>query len=230
VIGALGWGLVAGSAFILGGALALRLNLSTRSIGLLTAFGAGALFAAVAYELVDEAGSLSGGSGRVGIGLIVGSLLYLFATGYWESTDEELRVTFRSMVVIVVPEAVVIVGSLLAHHHIELAVISAVFLCGVPEAFIATGRMSRFGLSPKSVMLIWVGLAAVCGLSAGIAYALLDHAPDGRAAIVLAIAGGAVLTELTTELVPEGRVLAGPLAGTAAVIGFALVFGLVEVA
>ena len=40
----------------------------------------------------------------------------------------------------------------------------------------------------------------------------------------------AVLTELTTELVPEGRELAGPLAGTAAVVGFALVFGLVEVA
>jgi ZIP family zinc transporter len=230
VIGALGWGLIAGSAFIIGGALALRLELSARAVGLLTAFGAGALFAAVAYELVDEAGLLSGGSGRVGIGLIVGSLLYLFATGYWESADEELRVTFRSMVVIVIPEAVIIVGSLLAHQHISLAVISAVFLCGVPEAFIATGRMSRFGLTPKSVMLIWTGLAVVCGLSTGVAYALLDHAPDARAALVLAIAGGAVLTELTTELVPEARLLAGPLAGTAAVIGFALVFGLVEVA
>jgi zinc transporter, ZIP family len=230
VIGALGWGLVAGSAFILGGALALRLKLSTRSVGLLTAFGAGALFAAVAYELVDEAGRLADGSGRVAIGLIVGSLLYLFATGYWESTDEELEVNFRSLVVIVIPEAVVIVGSLLHHDHIELAVIGAIFLCGVPEAFIATGRLLRFGLSPGSVLLIWTGLAAVCAVSAGIAYAWLDDAPETRVAVVLAVAGGAVLTELTTELVPEGRLLAGPFAGTATVIGFALVFGLVEVA
>ena len=230
MIGALGWGLVAGSAFILGGALALRLTLSTRSVGLLTAFGAGALFAAVAYELVDEAGQLADGSGRVGIGLIVGSLLYLFATGYWESTDEALEVTFRSLVVIVVPEAVIIVGSLLHHDHVKLAVIGAVFLCGVPEAFLATGRLTRFGISPGSVMLIWAGLAAVCAISAGLAYGLLDNAPDQRVAVVLAVAGGAVLTELTTELVPEGRALAGPLAGTAAVIGFALVFGLVEVA
>jgi ZIP family zinc transporter len=230
VIGAFGWGLVAGSAFILGGALALRLKLSTRSVGLLTAFGAGALFAAVAYELVDEAGQLAGGSGRVGIGLIVGSILYLFATGYWDSTDEEVEVNFRSLVVIVIPEAVIIVGSLLNHGHIELAVISAIFLCGVPEAFIATGRVLRFGLTPGSVMLIWAGLAAVCAISAGVAYALLDHASEERLAVVLAVAGGAVLTELTTELVPEGRLLAGPLAGTAVVIGFALVFGLVEVA
>ena len=210
--------------------MALRLRLAPRSIGLLTAFGAGALFAAVAYELVDEAGMLSEGSGRVGIGLIVGSLLYLFATGYWEANDEELVVTFRSMAVIVVPEAVIIVGSLLNHHHIELAVISAVFLCGVPEAFIATGRLTRFGLSPKSVMLIWCGLAAVCAASAGVAYALLDEASDGRTALVLAVAGGAVLTELATELLPEARALAGPIAGTAVVLGFALVFGLVEVA
>lgn len=230
MIDALGWGLVAGSAFILGGALALRLKISTRSVGLLTAFGAGALFAAVAYELVDEAGQLAGGSGRVGIGLIVGSLLYLFATGYWESPDEEVEVNFRSLVVIVIPEAVIIVGSLLHSQHIELAVVSAIFLCGVPEAFIATGRVLRFGLSPGSIMLIWTGLAAVCAISAGVAYALLEDASEGRVAVVLAVAGGAVLTELTTELVPEGRELAGPLAGTAAVIGFALVFGLVEVA
>jgi ZIP family zinc transporter len=230
MIGALGWGLVAGSAFILGGALALRLLLAPRSVGLLTAFGAGALFAAVAYELIDEAGLLAGGSGRVGIGLIVGSLLYLFATGYWESTDEELVVTFRSMVVIVIPEAVIIVGSLLSHAHIELAVITAVFVCGVPEAFITTGRLTRFGLSAKSVMLIWVGLAGVCAVSAGVAYAVLAHASDVQTALVLAVAGGAVLTELATELMPEARLLAGPIAGTAVVIGFALVFGLVEVA
>ena len=230
MISAVGWGLVAGSAFILGGALALRLKLATRSVGLLTAFGAGALFAAVAYKLVDEAGKLADGSGRVGIGLVVGSLLYLVATGYWETPDEEVEVTFRSLVVIVVPEAVIIVGALIGGHHISLAVIGSIFLCGVPEAFLATGRLSRFGVSPSSVMVIWTGLAAVCGVSAGVAYVLLDNAPEGRVAIVLAVAGGAVLTELTTELVPEGRALAGPLAGTAAVIGFALVFGLVEVA
>jgi len=230
VIGALGWGLVAGSAFILGGLLALRLTLATRSVGLLTGFGAGALIAAVAYELVDEAGRLAGGAGHVAIGLVIGSLLYLLATGYWDTTDDSLSVSFRSLAVTVIPEAVIIVGSLLVHNHIEAAVIGALFLCGVPEAFVATGRLSDFGFSPRSVILLWVGLALVCGVSAGIAYGLLDGAGESVVAIVLAIAGGAVLTELTTELVPEGRALAGPLAGTAAVIGFALVFGLVEIA
>jgi ZIP family zinc transporter len=78
--------------------------------------------------------------------------------------------------------------------------------------------------------LVWAGLAVVCGISAAIAFAVLDRAREQTVALVLAVAGGAVLTELTTELVPEGRKLAGPLAGTAAVIGFAIVFALVEVA
>jgi len=225
-----GWGLVAGSALVIGGVARQRLDLSTRTIGLLTGFGAGALIAAVAYELVDEAGRLSGGNGLVGLGLIVGSILYLFATGYGGSTEEAIDVSFRSLLVTVVPEAIIIVGSLLSEHHFGPAVIMAVVVCGIPEAFVATGRLIDLGLSPRTIDLQWAGLALLCGISAAIAYAVLSRAQEHTVAIVLALAGGAVLTELTTELVPEARNLAGPLAGTAAVIGFAIVFGLVEVA
>jgi ZIP family zinc transporter len=229
MFGALGWGLVAGSAFVIGGVFALRFSLSARSLGLLQGFGAGALIAAVAYELVDEAGQLGGGYGRVGIGLVIGSFVYLFATGYWSSGDEEIHVTLRSMAVTVVPEAVIIVGGLLAGHHISAAVIAAIFLCGVPEAFVTTGRLLELGLTRRRVILVWIAMMLVCGVSAGAAYGLLDEANTTTVALVLAIAGGIVLTELATELVPESRALAGPLAGTAVVIGFGLVFGLVEV-
>jgi hypothetical protein len=67
-------------------------------------------------------------------------------------------------------------------------------------------------------------------VSALIAYAALHGAGPETVAIVLAIAGGAVLTELTTELLPEGVTLGGQRVGTAAVVGFALVFALVEIA
>ena len=227
---AAGWGLVAGSAFVIGGVAGLRLKASDRVVGLVTGFGAGALIAAVAYELVDEAGQLSNGSGHVALGLIIGSLVFLLATGFWDSHDERLDVSFRSLVVTVVPEAVIIVGSLLTGHHIGVAVISAVFLCGIPEAFVTTPRLTAAGLTPRLVILVWIGMAVVCAVSAGVAFVVLDHAREGVVAFTLAVAGGAVLTELTTELVPQSRAQAGPLAGTAAVIGFAAVFALAEVA
>jgi zinc transporter, ZIP family len=224
------WGLVAGSAFVFGGIAGLRVRISDAALGLLIALGAGSLLAAVAYELVDEAGRLAGGTGLAGLGLIAGSFLYLLATGYWDSTDAKVDVSFRSLVVTVVPEAVIIVGSLLSGHHIGAATIAAVFLCGVPDAFAVTAHLTAAGLAPRTVLLVWSAMAIVCGLSAGVAYVLLDRAAEPTVAVVLACAGGAVLTGLTTELIPDARSLAGPLAGPIVVVGFGLVFGLIEVA
>ena len=94
-----------------------------------------------------------------------------------------------------------IVGSLV-HGHLGPPVIAAVFLCGVPEGFAATKRLHAAGRRNRDILGLW---------------------------IVLAIAGGAVLTELTTELVPEAYRQAGARTGTAAVVGFAMVFALSEV-
>ena len=44
-------------------------------------FGAGSLIAAVAYELVDEAGRRAAGTGRIGIGLLAGSAIYAAPRG-----------------------------------------------------------------------------------------------------------------------------------------------------
>jgi ZIP family zinc transporter len=224
------WGLAAGSAFVVGGVAGLRTRPSDRTVGLLIGVGAGALLAAVAYELVDEAGRLASGTGRVGVGLILGSVIYLLATGSWRTTHSPASVSLRAIAVTVVPEAIVIVGSLLSGHHIGPAVIAAVFLCGVPEAFEATGRLVQAGLPPRRIVVLWSAMAVLCGLSAGVAYALLQSAPERTVALVLATAGGAVLTELTTEVIPNARDLGGPLAGPIAVVAFGAVFGLIEVA
>ena len=226
---AAGWGLLAGSSFVIGGIAALRATVSARAVGLLTALGAGALLAAVAFKLIDEAGALAGGTGRVGFGLIVGSVASLFASGYWAKPDRQVAVSFRSLAVTVVPEAIVIVGSLLGGHHVSVAMIASVFLCGVPEAFRVTGHLRHRGLTSWQVVGTWCAMAVVCGASAGIAYVLLDAASENLVAFVLATAAGAVLTELTTELIPDARHLAGPLAGPTTVIGFGLVFALIEV-
>ena len=137
--GAFFWGLVAGSSFVIGGAIAHRFRLSRLVLGLLTGFGAGALIAAVSYELVDTAGELSGRSAGVATGLVAGSALYLLVTGsaavHLRSVDQHTVVGVgRHLVADVVPEAIVVVGSLISHHHISAAVITAVFMCGIPES------------------------------------------------------------------------------------------------
>jgi zinc transporter ZupT len=65
---------------------------------------------------------------------------------------------------------------------------------------------------------------------AAVAYGLLDDASPYTLALVLATAGGAVLTNVAIELIPDAINLAGRTAGIALVVGFALVFALVELA
>jgi ZIP family zinc transporter len=236
---ALLWGVVAGSSFVIGGLTAVRLTIAPRMLGLLAGFGAGALIAAVAYELVDTAGDLAGASGRVALGLIAGSALFLLAVPAplvdpAGTSEAGPPVTIRSissrLVASVVPEAVVIVGSLLVHDHIAPAVIVAVFMCGVPESIGATTQLLQRGVPVRVVLASWAGLSLLCGVTAAVAYGLLDNSSPYTLALVLAIAGGAVLTNVAIELVPDAIGLAGRTAGIALVVGFALVFALVELA
>src|SRR5829696_4598694 len=73
---AFAWGLIASSSLLLGSLLALRRPIGERPLGLIMAFGAGVLISAVAYELVEDAFSTSGGSGAVGLGLLAGGLAF----------------------------------------------------------------------------------------------------------------------------------------------------------
>ena len=65
-------------------------------------------------------------------------------------------------------------------------------------------------------------LVAVSGLSAGLGYALLDGASPSTLAFMLGFAGGAILTMLSTSMMPEAYEHAGRLVGIANVFGFAI--------
>src|SRR5262245_28794494 len=70
------WGAVAGSSLVLGRAIALRLPITRRQLGLIRAFGAGGRIRAVAYEPAPEALQTSAGDGRLALGLFAGSLVF----------------------------------------------------------------------------------------------------------------------------------------------------------
>lgn len=75
---AFAWGLIAGSSLLLGGLLALRRPVSQHTHGPVMAFGAGVLISTVAYELVEDAFGIAGGSGAVALGLFAGAFAFCF--------------------------------------------------------------------------------------------------------------------------------------------------------
>ena len=81
-------GLVAGSS-LLGGLLALRRPAGQHTLGLVMAVGADVLISAVAYDFVEDAFSIIGGSGAVALGLFAGA--FAFTSGISPSTVSEGR-------------------------------------------------------------------------------------------------------------------------------------------
>src|SRR4051812_22275818 len=75
---ALGWGALAASSLVLGALLGLARTWPDRAVGLVLAFGAGALISAVSFDLWEE-GSDIGDPGYVGLGLAVGAATYFAA-------------------------------------------------------------------------------------------------------------------------------------------------------
>jgi ZIP family zinc transporter len=233
VLSAFGWGTLGGASFVVGGVLALRRVLAPRATGLILGVGSGALVGAITYELVEEAALLSDGSGRAAVGLALGALVS-FRAAVSLSRDDHLR---RSLVapalaagLDVASEAIVIVGSLLLGHGLSAAAITAVFLCGVPEAIAWTGKLRERGIPDGRILLGWLMLMVLCGLLTALGYGLLEGASDGATALVLAFAGGALLVTVMIELVPGANARAGALAGLATTLGLGLSFGLVEFA
>ena len=237
---ALFWGLIAGSSLVLGGLVGIYVRMSPRWIGVIMAFGAGVLISAVAYELVGEAVDTAAGGGGVAIGLFGGALTFFVGDALIERLgaqdsepgDEAAGGSALSIVLGTVldgiPETAVLGLSLLTGDGVSVAVLAAVFLSNLPEAIAATKGLVAEGWPRARLLGMWALVAVVCGLAALAGYVLLDGASPRTVAIVLAFAGGAVLTMLADAMMPEAFEHGGKLAGLATTAGFALAFAISE--
>jgi ZIP family zinc transporter len=233
------WGAVGGSSLVVGGILALRVSLTRRQLGLIMAFGAGVLISAVAYELVQEAFDTSAGDGGIALGLLAGSLVFFGAEvvidrlsgGEQEGTGgEHAKQAGRALVLGIVldgiPESLVLGLTVLEAGTVSAAFLVAVFLSNLPESIAATTALSRAGRNPTRIIRFWVLVALGFGLTALAGYIVLDAASPRTVAMVLAFAGGAVLTMLANTMMPEALHYGGRLAGVLTTLGFALAFAI----
>jgi len=235
------WGAVAGASLVIGGIVALRAPITRRHVGLIMAFGAGVLLSAVAYELVQEAFETSAGDGGIALGLLAGSLVFFGAEvaidrlgrrrpapagGDGGATAETGRALVLGIVLDGIPESLVLGLTVLEAGTVSAAFLVAVFIANLPEAIAATAALERAGRDPKRIMRFWVLVALGFGVASLLGYVILDAASPRTLAIVLAFAGGAVLTMLANTMMPEALHHGGRLAGLLTTLGFALAFGI----
>ena len=226
----MGWALLGASSLLLGALVAFSVPIPRKVLGFILAFGAGVLISAVAYELVEEAVTVSADSYAVAIGFPLGALVFFLG-----DVAIDLRLKGSSggggglgivlgAVLDGIPESVVIGASLLTGETASVAVIVAVFLSNIPESISASSDLVRGGWSRWKVLLLWVIVVAASTLAAGLGYVALDGASGSWIAAIQAFAAGAILTMLADEMIPEAFEYTehNKTVGLALAFGFAL--------
>ncbi len=237
------WGLLGASSLLVGALIGTgRRAVPTRALGLILGFGAGTLLSAVAFELTEEAYTL-GGADAVALGLAAGGLAYFAGDQAIGRRGGEKRMSphrrrregppqgddsgaalLLGAVLDGIPESVVIGISLLGGQRVSVAVLAAVFLSNLPEAIGSSAGMRKEGISRRQILLIWLAVVLASGAAAALGFGLLNGAGDNTVALIEAFAGGAVLTMLVDEMIPQARADGGLPVGLATVLGFALAY------
>ncbi|HEU0045017.1 ZIP family zinc transporter [Sphingomonas sp.] len=245
------WGLLGGSALVLGALIAFVITLPQRVIAAVMAVGAGVLISAVAFDLMDEAFRQGGFAATAG-GFLAGGLAYTAAnvlisrrgarhrkrSGGGAAHEQQpgpgtpeggagLAIAAGALLD-GVPESVVIGVSLAAGGGVSLVMVAAVFLSNVPEGLSSAAGMKKAGRSARYIFGVWGGIALASGVSAALGNLLLAGAAPAVIAGVIAVAAGAILAMLVDTMIPEATAATHDYSGLIAVFGFLIAFVLTK--
>ncbi|MFC9973665.1 ZIP family metal transporter [Spirillospora sp. NPDC127200] len=237
------WGLLAGSALVVGALVGYLAKVPAWLVAGVMAFGSGVLMSAVAFELFAEAHE-QGGLAATALGAAIGAAVYTGAnavlarrgarhrkrSGGQQPSEQEQAGSGGAIALGAlldgVPESIVIGVGLLGGGAVSTATVAAIFISNVPEGLSSASGMRRAGRSPAYVFGLWGGIAVVSALAAMLGYGVLGDAPARAQAAITALAGGAILTMVADTMIPEAFENARLWTGLITVAGFLSAFAL----
>jgi zinc transporter, ZIP family len=225
---ALAWGALAASSLVIGALLGLAREWPDQAVGLVLAFGAGALVSAVSFELAEEGIDVGGGV-AVGIGLAVGAFTYWgldrlldrHSGGSGAGTALALGAFLDG-----IPEQLVLGIGLATGGGVSLALLVAIFVSNLPEAIGSASQMRAAQRPPAVIRRLWLVVAAICVLATLGGYAIADSVSGELQGGIDGFAAGALLVMLVDSMIPEAARKAGSTAGLVTTLGFAVAAGL----
>jgi ZIP family zinc transporter len=231
VIAALGWGTLAASSLVIGALLGTARAWPRRLIGLVLAFGAGALISAVSFDLAQE-GLEIGDSGTVALGLAAGAIVYFGLnrmlgrrarhSGAQTAGEEAGRALALGAFLDGIPEQLVLGIGIAGGAGVSTGLLAAIFVSNLPEAVGSSTEMSAAGIRRAAIRRLWLFVALVCTAAAVAGYAIADNVSANLNAAVDGFAAGALLVMLIDSMIPEAVRNGGDVSGLATVLGFAV--------
>jgi ZIP family zinc transporter len=226
------WTFLAAVSLLIGMELTFLLRPGQRAIGLVMAFGAGAMISAVSFELVEEALD-AGVPVLTTLGIAIGSVAFFVGdlligrSGGGDRKRSTGRQSEGSPLAIVlgavldgVPESLIVGLSLVLGGGVSVSFVAATFLSNLPEAMAATTGLQQAGWSPWRIARLWLLVVAISVAAGVVGYLLFDASSGGTGAFVQSFAAGALLTMLADTMMPEAFEFGGKLVGLFTVAGF----------
>lgn len=237
---ALGWGALAASSLIIGAWLGLLRDWPQRAVGIVLAFGAGALISAVSFDLAEEGVALGGGD-SVALGLALGALTYFLgdravdrigrpahagAPADAAPADDGGTGLALGAFLDGIPEQLVLGIGLVTGQGVSVGLLAAIFISNLPEAVGSATEMRAAGRTRSTILRLWIVVALICTLATVIGYAIADGASGDLQATINGFAAGALLVMLIDSMIPDAARQAGKVGGLVTVLGFAVAAGL----
>ena len=239
------WGLLAGSALLIGAGVGYFARVTQRVTAGIMAFGGGVLISALSFDLMDEAFK-RGGFDSTAIGFFGGAAMYTAVNVYLsylgakhrkrsgKKHPTEAEVSGSGAAIAVgalldgIPESIVIGISLIPGGAVGLVAVIAIFLSNVPEGLSSSAGMKKAGRSARYVFGVWGAVALASGVASVVGYTLFSGYSADVIAATTAVAAGAILTMLVDTMIPEAFEEAHEYAGMITVLGFLLAFVLTK--
>jgi zinc transporter, ZIP family len=234
MLAAVGWGALAASSLVLGALLAFVRSWPQRQVGLVLAFGAGALISAVSFELAGE-GIAVGSLRSTAIGLGVGALTYYALDGLIAARmsagrgragraqgSEAGTALALGAFLDGIPEQLVLGIGLAAGEGVGIGLLVAIFVSNLPEAIGSASEMQRSGVARTRVLSLWGAVAAICAVATVAGYGIADVVGGELSAGIDGFAAGALLVMLIDSMIPDATRSSGRVAGLVTTLGFAV--------
>ena len=225
---AFGWAAFAASSLLLAGLAATVVRIPDWVAGSVAAFGAGALIAAVSFELIPDA---------IVLGHAVMAAWLLAGAGVYVVADTLIERRFRvgkaadgqaspigivvGSVVDAIPESVILGIGVALGEPASITFVAAVAVSNIAEALAPSVDLVAHGWSRSRIALMWGGVvlaSGLAGLVGWIAGAELGLTGDA----ISAFAAGGLLAMLADSLIPFAFERARLQAGIWVVVGFAV--------
>ena len=200
-----GLGALAQLSLVLSGLAVFLVKVPRAIVGDLAGFGAGALIAAVAVDLLPTAEVLE--TRQVALWALIGAAAFILGERFVDrkfgadGSSGPLGIVVGS-IVDGVPESVIFGIQIGNDTAVSLAFIAAVFVSNIPQALAPSADLAESGWSWRRVAGVWLGVALACGLAAAFGHLLAISVSGTNGARSAALAAGGILAMLTNSLIP----------------------------